>query len=646
MKFRNQLLFAYTAIILTTCLSCGPASFFSDHWNKAEPEFLQRMTSPYENSADAVIMFDLEKVYVDKQEWDVIREHHVRIQIFTEAGKEYANIRIPFWNDDRVSNIKAQTILPDGRRIPLQQADIFEEGDEETWLYKVFTLPGVEEHCIIEYQYKYNDNSIAVLQPKYFQSRLYTEYCEFSMTLPQGFEYTALPRNTPDNYSAPEATEILTPDRKTLKKYTWVVHDLEPIKDEPYMYNREDHLFSILIQMVSYRDQFNNITFIKEWEDMNDLILEEYDPYMGSSGLLKKLLTEVVPSDSTTGVEARDLFLFVRDKITLSEFKHFWPDPMYNVIKAKTANRVEKNLLLMALLRQAGFTADPVLISRRSNGKISTLAPALADFNHLIVQLQQGGKSTLLDASSAYSTFELMPADNYSGIGLLVAEGEALLVSFPMDPAPSTRDVLTTCKLDESGSLKGSFQIRSTAQFAYSLRRDFADAKDEMTFAYDDIVDHIPGIIVDSVRFDMNMDDMRKPVELMIYFQIPDYFSPAENLTYLTTCFYQGFRANRLVSEKRHHPIEFNSTFRIKEIVNMELPDGFEVIESPEYCGITGPGITFQKVVKPQGGWVQISWNHQLNKLFQPPNQYEALRDFYSEAIAADKAVVVAEIKR
>jgi len=126
---------------------------------------------------------------------------------------------------------------------------------------------------------------------------------------------------------------------------------------------------------------------------------------------------------------------------------------------------------------------------------------------------------------------------------------------------------------------------------------------------------------------------------------VPHYFTAGADMIYLPTTFFNGFQTNELVSEERTHPIEYDATFRIQEIVNLELPDGYEVIEAPELSSITGPGLGFQKQIKPIGKMVQFAWKHQLVELLQPPDKYKQTRNFYTEAVAIDQGVLVLKNK-
>jgi|GEM_PF-3511014 len=623
--------------LLNSCIS----PHFPDYWDKEEGLEFALTESPYPSSPDAVIIFDLERISINKQEWSLIRKHHKRLHIFTEEGKKYADIRIPFYHTHKVTEIKAQTILPDGRRIKLESSNIYEEGEEDGWRYKIFALPGVEENCIIEYQYKYSSKNLSVIRPKYFQSDLYTEYSMLKLTLPNGFTYHGVTRNEPVGFIEPEGVEVHLPDNRNECYYVWEVHDLEPIKNEAYVYNRQDHLFSLQMQLVSYVDAFNNITFIKEWDDMLERLLEFYSSYLQSSGALRKLYTVIEEASGDQKPTPRDIYIYVRENFKSADYKGLGVDDMGDIIKSQVGTRIEKNLLLAALLQEAGYEAVPVIISRRSNGRINKGSPSINEFDHVIVGLKTDKQYHMIDAGSLYASFDFMPSTNYSGMGLMIAKGSAQFVEFSSTPPLSQRDILTTVELDEKGSLKGNIKIKSTGYYASNLRGDYADAKDEETFVYDDIVNHLPGIVIDSIDVKMNTEDRSEPVWATIYFNIPDYLSPAGDMIYLPSFIYNRFDRNPLTNERRTHPVEFSYPKRSKETINLKIPEGWEVIEIPENGNVRGPGLGFQKLSKVDGRDIQISWYHQLNKLVHGSQDYKQIKSFYTESVALDQRMIV-----
>lgn len=643
-QFKQQLV---VLLLVTIVISCSPVSLFNEHWNKSESISFERSTSPYPDSPDAVVIWDLENLEVIKKGWDLIREHHVRIQIFTEEGKKYANIRIPYWYSNKISHIKAQTILPNGKRIPLKQEDIFDEGLEKVVMFKTFALPGVEDQCIIEYQYQIRTGGIGTTSPKYFQWDLHVEHSRFKVTLPGGFSYTANIRNPPDDYEEPVEEKIFMPhDAFPTKTFTWEYTDLKPLKNEPYIFNRKDHLFSLGLQLLKYEDNYSDITFVKTWENITDLLLEDYDSYFNSAGELGKLLEKIQKHTNTDELTPRDIFKYLRDEMTLRGFSGIFARDVHDVIRTNAASSAEKNLLLVVLLRQAGYEADAVIISRRSNGKISLSAPSIADFDHLIVQLREDEDFTLLDASDKYATFSLMPADNYSSIGMVVEKGEANFIKFPYHGKQSHRNIITNCQLSENGSLSGSFNIQSTGHYASALREVHSLTNDDLKFAYDELVPHIPGIIVDSVIIDMNLDDFQKPVKTKVYFQIPEFLSGGGEMIYFPSTFYKSFSENLLVDEERQYPIEFHNTFIVRETINLQLPQNIEIVETPKNIYNQGPDQFFRKQIQPGVNAIQFAWTFQRNENFLEADRYGELRNFYTNAIAADQAKLILKYKK
>jgi len=632
------LVFVVFSLLTSSCAIV----LFPDFWDTDESEAFARAESPYSESPDAVVLFDVERIRIDTQEWDLIREHHKRIQIFTEEGKEYADIRIPFWHSHKITEIKAHTILPDGRRVELEKAGIFEEGVEKKWRAKVFALPGVEDNCIIEYQYKYRSNLTGVIPQKYFQSDLYTEHSKLKLTLPSGFTYHGVTRNAPANFVDPEGVEVSLPNNRYEKYFIWEIHDIKPlIKNEAYMYNRNEHLFSLQMQMVSYVDAYNNITFIKEWDDMVERLLEIYDTYMDRTGPLKKLAATIEESVGEANPSPRDIYTYVRDHIESESYEGLGVDDMNQVIKSMRGTRIEKNLILVALLKEAGYEADPVIISRKSNGKINRGSPSINEFDHVIARVKVGDEYEMVDSGPKYFSYEYMPSDNYSGIGLIIAKGDAKFIEFPAVPPLSQRDILTQCRLEESGTLSGSFKIKSAGYYASRLRADHADAKDEESFVYEDIVDHIEGIVIDSTVVEINSEDRSKPVLTTIYFNIPDFLTPTGDMIYLSSAMYNKFTSNRLTNEDRSHPVEFDYPYNSRETINMQIPLGYEVIESPQNTSVRGPGMGFQKLTEVDGQHIQILWNRQLSKLVHNPGNYAIIKNFYTEAIAVDQRLII-----
>ncbi len=123
----------------------------------------------------------------------------------------------------------------------------------------------------------------------------------------------------------------------------------------------------------------------------------------------------------------------------------------------------DKTVLLIALLREMGITANPALVHTRLRHKLLERMPSMSQFNHVIAAVEYKGKTFWLDATRQYQ---------YGEIDEIYQPkfGQALVLS-PMNtalkPIPLGDEVTSTVILDrfdvsnkESGEV--SYQVRTS----------------------------------------------------------------------------------------------------------------------------------------------------------------------------------------
>ena len=99
------------ALLIVAALALSPAAN-ADDWMPISPEELKMTAEPKAPGAPAVYLYR----QVDRS--DLSRGGHeinyIQIKILTEAGRDYANIEIPYRDKMFISNIHARTVRPDG----------------------------------------------------------------------------------------------------------------------------------------------------------------------------------------------------------------------------------------------------------------------------------------------------------------------------------------------------------------------------------------------------------------------------------------------------------------------------------------------------------------------------------------------------
>jgi len=109
-------------------------------------------------SEGAVVLFDERRIeYIDiKESTEVYRTLHRRIRLNNDKGIEsYNRVYLPVSENRDIVDIKARTILPDGKIIELDRNAI-KEIKENDRVYKIFALEGLVKGCEIEFYYTYN----------------------------------------------------------------------------------------------------------------------------------------------------------------------------------------------------------------------------------------------------------------------------------------------------------------------------------------------------------------------------------------------------------------------------------------------------------------------------------------------------------
>ncbi len=127
-----------------------------EEWNK-QPA-LHKIDSKYSKES-AVILLDKRRMeYVDegKNELAVYRTLHKIIHVNDDKGIESFNrVYLGVSDNTDIVDIRARTILPGGKIIELDKANIKDMKEEDGNMYKIFAMEGLEKGCEVEYYYTF-----------------------------------------------------------------------------------------------------------------------------------------------------------------------------------------------------------------------------------------------------------------------------------------------------------------------------------------------------------------------------------------------------------------------------------------------------------------------------------------------------------
>ena len=124
-----------------------------DAWQPVPKDDLALKDNPSNPGSAAMILE--RQVYTDDEKR--VQTEWVRIKVFTEAGRAYADVEIPYLGKSTsVEAIRGRTVRGDGTVIPFSGAvfdRVLARYKKFHYEAKTFTLPGVEVGSVIEYAY-------------------------------------------------------------------------------------------------------------------------------------------------------------------------------------------------------------------------------------------------------------------------------------------------------------------------------------------------------------------------------------------------------------------------------------------------------------------------------------------------------------
>ncbi|MTI31631.1 DUF3857 domain-containing protein [Xanthovirga aplysinae] len=601
-------------------------------WGKVSEEDLQLKECEFEKDANAVILNDYGTVEFDRN--NVIINRHVRIKILNQEGLEWADVRIPYYAEDRfelVNSVKAQTINSDENgklyKISVEGKEIFEVDKDKNWKEKRFTFPSVKVGSILEYSYTTVSKSVMYLDAWIFQNSIPTLHSEFRANIPSGLDY-----------------RVIFQGNRLLFKYgkvntnRWVLENVPSLKEEPFVANHWDYQELIRFQLAGYKKTKSRygggieyVNLMTSWEALAKEVVtdESYAPYFNRKAKAKEFLFSTISEDMAPREKAEKIFYLVTNTFKWNELLRRFPTQSFNkFLESKTGNGTEINLFLNLLLNAAGLNASPLLLSTRSNGKIYKGYPLLSQFNHVIVELRLGEETILLDATEPLVAFGQLPDYDLNGFGYRLDRKAPDWVE--IKPSIKTSSVVFVQADLSAGSTQFEITLRFSGYDALDLRRDLIKTNQEL-ISLIGIDEDVFEVVDDSVR---NLEDPTKPLQVNLTLALPEE-ELVGDMIYLPAIFVNFFSENPFKSEKRYYPVDFGKTFKDRYTLTLKLPKEIEVEEIPKSARVKLPGDAGQMsfYAKVNGNVVSITSTVSMDQAIIPEAYYPYLKEFFGQIV-------------
>jgi hypothetical protein len=641
--------------ILISCLAflLAPAHLFGQKdpmkFGKVPAEDLAMRIYESDTSAAAVVLGDFGEVKFHFKENDVgyLFHRHRRIKILKRSGFDQGDIVIPFYSKKRledVKNIKALVISPDGQVTDVSKREIFEEQVNDYWSRVRFTIPNLAEGCVIEYQYNIVSTAIFQLPEWYFQEEIPIRWSELRVEIPEWYDYTFIRQGRPldvaeqnvttENFYVSGGFSSSGNISAKVSKNRYVMKDVPALKEESFITTMDDYYARIRFQLSSIR--YPNAPLKQIMSTWPDVAKELWEDEKFGGQLKRKrnydnAWSAALPAVQNAGTpeeKCQALYDFVLSNVNLEEGRGvFVRNSLNDCFAKKKAKSHEINLLLVALLREAGIEAHPVLVSNRDHGRALPLYPLMDQFDNVLALAVMGETRLLLDATDPHRPMGYPDMNALNSAGWAAIEGNPQWIDIV--PPSGSDTYLLTFALSEEGSLDGSITMSSSGYSAVSEREQIKESPSGEFFKKR-ISERFPDARVDSMNFD-GSDIHAKAFKAVAACQLPAMAQVSGDFIYLAPAVMSSFTKNPFKLEQRTYPVDMPYPFQERIVLNLALPEGYVVEELPEPVRMAMPDNagSFHFQMSQRDNSLQLISTLQVNRLRYEPEQYLALRNFF-----------------
>lgn len=644
---RTKMLIRFLVVLcFLTVLISYPAN--AAEWLPIDPADLALKDNPAMPGSRAMILYRTE----DLDDVMGAVNVYVRTKIFTDEGKRYADIRIP-WHAGRygaIDGVRGRTIHPDGSIVEFK-GQIFDKKYQQTRDYsfqvKTFALPDVTPGSIIEYQYVLHWQAV---KPGMWGNWAFVRNSEW-IVQDELYQRKALFSFKPGrtDYFKHAVRSVLLPANAKMNQrndgvITLEVENVPPFDSEEYM-PPEKEVRSRVMFFYGIDDLYDPDKF---WKGQSKRWYSDAENFMGKRQTAQRQLATIASASDSLDVKLRKIYDYVQtfNNYSYGEDRQLPEENLSidDVVRHKYGTRDDLNRLFVALARAAGADATLVRAPGRSGSLFHKEWPSFYQLDLEFVQLKNGNDVVYLNPGTVYCPYGTILWEQIGATGLLLDKNGPTFVQIPVpDPAASQIKTIANMKLDPDGTLAGDVELTLTGQASIdrripALNMDATERKKMM----EDLLQEWLAMGAEVQLSSVNSWESSAPLVATYHVSIPSFANTPTSRTLLRSALFAGAYRNPFAATRRVHPIRMNFPYERVDDVKIALPSGFQVDGLPKPQDDKNALAELTSSARLENGTLHLSRTFRLVGLFIDQPYYSAVRSYFQNVqVSANEPVVL-----
>ena len=574
---------------------------FAVDWPPISPEDLS-MTGIKEQPGAPAVCLQREEIDDDMNN---VHSVYQRIKILADAGREYANVEIPYSHRGfSIAGISGRTVHADGSVVTFEGKPFDKTVEKNGGIrinVKSFTLPDVQVGSIIDYRFslRYEDHMLLPpeweVQTELFQRKAYFKFIPFQnhgsmyIQIAHGRTATGLAWSSflanglqPQRHQLPVSTFATSHDVGF-----WVdlnMNDIPAFVIEPFM-----PPINMLKQRVYFYYQ-ENTNMEDYWKAEGKFWNKEVEEFVGKNHGIDEALGKIVAPSDTPEQKVRKIYAFVGSL----ENQDYIPERSRQeekvldlkvikgadtVLQNHSGTHDELNRLFVSMVRAAGIPASLIRVPDRNRDIFLKQFLSTHQFDAEIAIVQLDGKDVFLDPGTKYCPYGIMDW-RYTGVEGLRQSAKGADIG--RTPPPGYTQAVTTrlarISLDDHGVATGTVSLMFKGSVAMQRRQEGGktDAEGRKKLLEDELRAILPGNSEISLTNSPDWDNVETPLIAQFHVSSPFAVSAGKRLM-LQQQFFQVNEKPRFPSADRKNAIYFHVPWQEADEVHITIPSGMEV---------------------------------------------------------------------
>lgn len=666
-------------LILALSLLLASANVFALEKNiklgKPTNEELSLTTFDDDPEAEALCLYHGTTIDFRLTEQGLKAAYHykTRIKILKPEGVDWGNVEIVYYkstkntNKETVTGVKGTSYnLENGKVVKSKLNDDLKSDemiDNYNHRYK-FSMPNVKVGTVIEYEYKIESDFFHIIRDWYAQKSIPVRYADFIITVPEFLKYSKLITGIyPIEHKFSNSSFLISSQGEQLRlnaelEEYWA-ENLPKMAKEDYIHNINDYKSRIIydLQMLSFPGQRTQ-TYNNSWTNVDKMLLEddqfgglfkmknimpEYGVFLNASEITEKKVEkagEITLIDLSACGSTQDkvelLRSVLRKKIKWNGNYGIYGMTAKQMLKESSVNAASLNFALMAFLREAGIQAVPVVLSRRSYGRISSAHAEIGALNAMVLQVCDDEQTFYVDAANNEFPTGTLPPDYLVEYARVVSPNRYEWVDISKCCKANTMHFVNA-DLDEEGNLSGMLMRRHRGVLCGVSRNIYNNKKDSVTYV-EKLAAKLDCEISDYRVADMNATQESFTDSIFFTKQVD---ADGESI-YINPYLFADMKSP-FKTDTRLLPIECDCMVGEKHTIKIRIPEGYVAESCPKPMSLRlEDGKTSCKIsTMVSAKEINVSITYYRDTMFYDTPAFDNLRSFWTTVEDACNSIIV-----